>query len=891
MGIQGAEDRAILVDWTQFMPSALKLALLAVLAAGPVAAAEAASPGEFFELYVRPVLAANCYSCHTGSRTGGLRLDTREQALKGGNSGPAIVPGDAERSLLIQAVSQTHPRLKMPPGGKLKDDEIASLKAWINAGAAWPEAAPAIPTKSEYKITAEQRAFWAFQPVRNPPLPQVRKAAWAKAPIDRFVLAALEARGLEPGRAADKRTLIRRATFDLIGLPPTPEDVDAFLRDAKPDAFARVVDRLLASPRYGERWGRYWLDVARYSDDRLDSERDNPYPNAFRYRDWVIQAFNDDMPYDLFAKAQIAGDLVPGNVSTKYLAGLGFYALSPEFQDDRVDATTRGFLGLTVACAQCHDHKYDPIPSQDYYSLLGIFNNTEQREYPLGPESAVAAYRAQKEKVEKQEKALKDFAARQGGELGGILAEKTAQFLMAARKLATAEGLDQEALGRWEKYLNKRDREHPYLKRWDELTAQNASTEDFRKTARDFQDFLLAVKAEKEVIDEKNHITLGLNPSRDDLSSASLLSLERDKYILWRDVFEEPHGVLYFGLKEIGPYLHGEWKEHFEHMQAQLKDLKAAMPPEYPFLQGIADAKKLKKQRVYLRGNQDSLGEEAPPRFLAILKEGRNKTFTQGSGRLELAEAIADPRNPLTARVIVNRIWQHHFGQGLVRTPSNFGRLGDRPSHPELLDYLAYRLVEKDWSIKAMHRELMLSEAYQLSADYSAKAYTIDPENRLLWRANRRRLDIEALRDTLLFVCGDLDLSSGGPPARLNPDNKRRTVYGFISRRRLDGMLALFDFPNPNNTSEQRMATNVPLQRLFFMNSELVAQESKSLARRLDGEGGDRARIRRAYRLLFDRAPSAEETKLGIQFLRESKGSWPQYAQVLLSSNELSFVE
>jgi hypothetical protein len=873
------------------MRPAVKLAFVACCAALPLAAAEAENPGEFFELRVRPVLAKNCYTCHTESQMGGLRLDSRERALKGGNSGPAIQPGDAEHSLLIQAVSQTHAKLKMPPGGKLKDDEVASLKAWVNAGAVWPETGPVIAVKTEYKITPEQRAFWAFQPVRDPTLPQVRDAAWAKGPIDRFILAGLETRSLTPAPAADKRTLIRRATLDLIGLPPTPAEVDAFLKDSAPDAFAKVVDRLLASPHYGERWGRYWLDVARYSDDKLDSERDNPYPNAFRYRDWVIQAFNDDMPYDQFVKAQIAGDLLTGGDRVKNEAGLGFYALSPEFQDDRVDATTRGFLGLTVACAQCHNHKYDPIPAQDYYSLLGIFNNTEPHEYPLAPAEVVAVYSARKESVEKQEKALKDFAARQDEELAEILAEKTARFLMAARKLGPATGLDPQTLTRWEKYLAKPDIEHPYLKHWDELAARSASPDEFQKAAQEFQDVLLAVNVEHKVVEDKNHITLGLNPSRDDLSSASLISLDRDKYILWRDVFEEPKGVLYFDAKQIGPYLHGEWKEHLDNMQAELKTLKAVLPPEYPFLHGIEDVKTLKTQRVYLRGNHDSLGEEAPPRFPAILSDGTRRTFTNGSGRLELAEAIVDPRNPLTARVMVNRIWQHHFGQGLVRTPSNFGQLGDRPSHPELLDYLARRFVESKWSVKALHREMMLSAAYQLGTQYSEKAAATDPENRLLWRANRRRLDIEAIRDTLLFVAGDLDLSSGGRPERLNADNKRRTVYGLVSRRKLDGMLALFDFPNPNNTSEQRMATNVPLQRLFFMNGDLVAEESASLAKRLSAEGGDQARIRQAYRLVFEREPSGEEMKLGIEFLRESHEAWPQYAQVLLSSNELSFVE
>jgi mono/diheme cytochrome c family protein len=852
-------------------------------------AAEATNPAEFFELHVRPVLAKNCYTCHTESRMSGLRLDSREQVLKGGKTGPAIVPGDAEHSLLIQAISYAHPRLKMPPGGKLSDDDIANLKAWVNAGAVWPDTGPAIAATPAYKITPQQRAFWAFQPVRKPALPEVRDAAWAKTPIDRFIMAGLEAKGLTPVPTADKRTLIRRATYDLTGLPPTPAEVDAFLHDTSPEAFAKVVDRLLASPRYGERWGRYWLDVARYSDDKLNSERDEPYPNAFRYRDWVIQAFNDDMPYDLFIKAQIAGDLLPSTDRAKYEAGLGFYALSPEFQDDRVDATTRGFLALTVACAQCHDHKYDPIPSQDYYSLLGVFNNTENHDYPLAPEKVVAEWQKKKDSIDKQEKALNDFIARQNEELAGIMAEKTARFLLASRDLAPADGLDPETLSRWKKYLAKKEREHPYLKAWDGL-AEDATKDECEQAAQQFQDLLLAVNAEKKEIDDKNRITLGLNPSREDLSSASLLSLARDKYILWRDMFAEK-GVLYFGKDHIGDYLQGEWKAHLDTMRDRLKELKAELPPQYPALHGIEDVQKLKTQHIYLRGNHDSLGAEAPPRFLAILSQEPRPKFTHGSGRLDLAEAIADPRNPLTARVMVNRIWQHHFGQGLVRTASNFGQLGDRPSHPELLDYLAARFVENHWSVKAMHREIMLSAAYQLSADYSAKDYAADPENRLVWRANRRRLDIEALRDTLLFVSGDLDLTAGGPPARFDTDNKRRTVYGLVSRRKLDTMLALFDFPNPNGTSEQRLATNVPLQRLFFMNGDLVTRESKDLAQRLSAESGDQARIRMAYRLLFDRPPTREELKLGLAFLRQSGDALPQYAQVLLSSNELNFVE
>jgi hypothetical protein len=855
-----------------------------LLACGCAPAAD--NSGEFFESRVRPVLAKNCYACHTNTRMGGLQLDSRENALKGGNSGPAIVPGHADQSLLVQAITQRHEKFKMPPGGKLKPDEISAIEAWINAGAVWP-AGTAQPAAPGYVITAQQHAYWAFRPVANPAVPKVRHASWAKSPIDHFILAALESRGLEPARPADRADLIRRASFDLTGLPPTPEEVSAFAADKSPDAFAKVVDRLLSSPRYGERWGRYWLDIARYSDDRLNSTQDDPYPNAWRYRDWVIQAFDDDMPYDLFVKAQIAGDLIPTPDRAKLEPGLGFYALSPEFQDDRVDATTRGFLGLTVACAQCHDHKYDPIPTTDYYSLLGVFNNSEVSEYPLAPEDVVKTYNGEAKKAADKEKELKEFIDTQSSQLADILATKTARFLLAARQSEVPGGLDHRTLDRWKKYLKDPKKEHPYLKPWFEA---GDNEQALHKAAAEFQEKVLAINAEKKLIDEKNKITLGLDPSRSDLSNASLLSLERDKYMLWRDLFEAK-GVLHHGTDEIEEYLSGEWREHLKTLRAEAAELKRVLPAKYPFLHTLRDGQKNKPQHVYLRGDRGNPGDLVEPHFLSILSAGPPAKFQHGSGRLDLAEAIADPGNPVTARVMVNRIWQHHFGYGIVRTPSNFGELGERPTHPELLDYLARRLVENHWSIKAMHREIMLSAAYQLSTDYSAANFAADPDNRLLWRANRQRLDAESLRDALLYVSGNLDLKMGGPPERLDkPENHRRTLYGFISRRRLDPMLALFDFANPNSTSDQRMATNVPLQRLFFMNSALMAEESRTLAGRLKAEPDDSARIRKAYRLLLGREPKAQEMKLGLEFLRDSQEAWPRYTQVLLSSNEFSFV-
>ena len=369
-------------------------------------AAFAEQPADFFETRIRPLLAKNCYACHTDSAMGGLKLDTRENLMKGGQDGVVIVPGDPDKSLLIQAIRQTHEWLKMPPKGKLSNQELDDFSAWVKAGAVWPEstAASFVPAGPAYVITQQQRDFWAFRPVRKPAIPVIKNQTWPKNGIDHFILTKLEEKGLQPVKPAEKRVLLRRATFDLIGLPPTPAEIDKFLSDTSPTAFAKVIDRLLASPHYGERWGRYWLDLARYADGQLGASKDTPYPNAYRYRDWVVNAFNSDMPYDLFVKAQIAGDQLKDDL----LPGLGFYAMAAD-GDDRVDVTGQVFMGLTIGCAKCHDHKYDPIPTKDFYSLLGVFKSTEVKEYPLAPEAEVEAYKSQKKKIDDQKILIEDF--------------------------------------------------------------------------------------------------------------------------------------------------------------------------------------------------------------------------------------------------------------------------------------------------------------------------------------------------------------------------------------------------------------------------------------------------------------------------------------------------
>jgi len=924
--------------------SLIALVWIAVLA-GLVSSPRAADDRDFFETNVRPVLASNCYDCHADMRSGGLRLDSREAMLKGGKSGPAIVPGDPEKSLLIQAVRQSG-TLKMPKGGKLTDAEINGLVEWVKNGAMWPTFAATtsaaakagkptspLPTSvsgaTAYVITPERRAFWSFQPIHATPPPTVKDGSWARTDFDRFVLARLEREGLAPVRAADRATLLRRATLDLIGLPPTPEEISAFEKDTSPDAFAKVVDRLLASPHYGEAWGRMWLDVARYGEDdyrSLDPKRRgfNPYPNAYLYRDWVIDAFNDDMPYDRFVKAQLAGDLIDEAARARTLPALGFLGLGPWYYDngaveitraderhDRVDVVSRGFLGITVGCARCHDHKYDPIPTTDYYSLAGVFVNTTYHEYPQVPQAVVDEYKAQDKKIENKEKLLAEFQTIESEQLAQTLALQASKYMQAAwkvtgepkeemAKVVDAGKLDYELFDRWLKFLAKPPKFYPFLTPWQEMIKSGGTAARAKTLADEFQSLLLDVMFARKEIKEENDIiaakalpgTKKKEPAKlpsdfvtnDDFCpgcSLELKSLPIERTNLWTDVFQRDlqdgfdpaqasdrvrPGLLSFRGWGLERQLSAERRRYVEDLRADIKALRAAQPPPYPFVHGVKDAEKPVDLKVSKRGSPFNLGDEVPRHFLSVLTPGAPMPFTKGSGRLELAEAIV--KEPIAIRVIVNRIWKGHFGTGIVDTPSNFGANGERPSNPELLEYLSQWFVDHGLSIKQLHREIMLSAVYQLSADHAQRNFEKDSGNRLYWRGNRHRMTAEQIRDSLLAISGAIDRKMGGPSEPLTPSYNRRTVYGRVSRYRLDEYLQLFDFPSANLSSERRFTTNVPLQRLFFMNSDFMQQQGELLARRLEGEPDATAKVQKAYYLIFGRSASEAEAKAALAYLR-----------------------
>ncbi len=773
---------------------------------------------QFFEAKIRPVLVAHCYECHSAQAKivqANLYLDTREGTRRGGDSGSAVTPGKVAKSLLIDALR--YDGYEMPPRGKLSERVIADFVKWVEMGAPDPRdgAAPAVKTID----LAQGRQFWSFQPPRRTPLPPVQNQDWPRTEIDRFVLAKLEAAGLSPAPDADRRRLIRRLSFDLIGLPPSPAEVEAFAHDASPEAVARLVDRLLASPQFGERWGRHWLDVARYAESS-GLERNVPYRMAWRYRDYVYDAFNADMPYDQFIREQLAGDLLPSTTVVdrdRQLTATGFLAVGTralterveeqflmDVADEQLDATSRAFLASTVTCARCHDHKFDPIPTTDYYALAGIFRSTE----------SLAGVRPLR----------REFSYTLVAMLGD-------EALRAGSTKAIQDRIVEVQ------------------------NAINQGTSDLRKAT--------AAKDAAQVEVAKNRLRQANEQMIETLAAA-----------------EAP--------AEHGPR----------------------------FAMSVRDRDQPVDCAVRIRGEVDQLGEVAPRGFLSVISDDRSPRIpAKSSGRLELATWIASPDNPLTARVMVNRIWQHLFSRGLVESCDNFGLTGELPTHPELFDYLAIRFIDHGWSIKQAIREMVLSRAYQQSDAGNATAYELDPDNRLLWRFARRRLEAEPIRDALLSVAGQLDrdrpygsaslklvnieLGSSAKNLALDDSPRHRAAYLPMLRGNVPEMLSLFDMADPSLVMGRRDVTSVATQSLYLMNGKFVIELAQRFAQRvLEQSPDDAARVDAAFEIAFARQPSSAERHAVVEFVRAEQANanrseldaWTGVCQALCGSAEFMYV-
>jgi hypothetical protein len=851
------------VDRSVLIGALLLLANAASLRAQP-------TPDEFFEAKIRPVLAQRCFACHSSALKdpkGALVLDTKAGILNGGRLGPAIVPGKPADSRLLQALRYADPHLQMPPSGKLADQVIADFEQWIAAGAHDPRvdtaaaAAPGRRVVGESEL-AKGRQWWAFQPVHEGPAPAFTPAAshgtTVRTKLDTFVLAKQAEKGMTSAPEADPRTLVRRAYVDLVGLKPTYEEIEAFAGDTSPDRYEQLIDRLLASPQYGERWARYWLDVVRYAEDNQGNITNPPYPHAWRYRDWVIESLNADVPYDRFVKLQLAADLMPGT-SRSDMRALGIIALGPQDHkdvrlsvdvvgtiqlndwDERLDTVSRGILGLSVACARCHDHKFDPIQQKDYYRLQSVFASTQR--------------------------ALRPFF--------DIDPETETRFMWVYQRMFdlhyTANLLESDPGSKPEQAARQ------VAKFRQELTRLQAEVDGMSRAYPAIADYIRTVPYPGEKAPKPSGAAAAdvARPAETKPLPADLVpNGERT-----RNAEGSPR-------KKIDPrapflnsvYDAGVWWDDSEP-DLTFFDAKPGVPRDLPLYRG---------------GNLTTPGDVAPRGFPLVLAKGP-ADFHNGSGRLELGERVFTDAAALSARVIVNRVWGWHFDKYLVGTPSDFGAQGLQPTHPELLDDLSARFIASGWSMKWLHREIMLSATYRQSSRPRPEAMEIDPTNQLLWRMNPRRMDIEAYRDSILQICGTLDRRMYGPSEDLDTAS-RRTLYSTLSRTRSNAdVLKLYDVPQPMQHIPMRYLTINPLQALFVMNSGFIEAQASALAKDVASVPTQDApeMVRTLYRKIFARDPDREETELGVKYLADTTGgpgvNVARYAQALLATNEVIF--
>ena len=966
---------------------------------------------DFFEKKIRPVLAESCYECHSASAKklkGGLYLDTADGLVKGGDSGPGIIPGNPAKSLIL--ITMRHedkdPDLAMPPKkDKLSDAVIADFEQWVKMGAPDPRTEKGL-AKSATWDAAKAKDHWAFKKISNPPVPKPADAKhFIQNPIDNFVLAKLDEKKLTPSAKADKHTLIRRVTYDLIGLPPTPQEVDAFLADNSPNAYEKIVDRLLASPRYGERWARHWLDIARYADtsgDRQGGGKRVPlYPHAWTYRDYVIDAFNRDLPYDQFVIEQIAADRLPeAKTEVSKLAALGFLTVGKRFMgnendviDDRIDVVTKGIMGITGACARCHDHKFDPIPTKDYYSLYGVFTSSQEVAdgSPLSDPEKNPHFKEFQTAVAKVEKEVEEYSKTEAARLLSGMLEKSGEYMLVAHEAKTTsdsrkkggnfrlaardKGLKAELAAIWldrVKGIEAGKKNDPVFGPWvkfSELPADKfaesapalakeiaASADVTPAIAKPFATKVPASLKDVAAIYTEAFDTLHKQLKLDefvgykggrarfDIAKTQVTLPDADMDALRKQIYADNSAILP-GEQDMARALGNQFTTQQGAIRNKIVNLKLTHPGAPVKAMSVVDRDKPRDAAVLVRGEPQNRGAIVPRQFPAILTTGERKPFTDGSGRLEMAKLIASRDNPLTARVIVNRVWQWHFGQAIVRTVSDFGTRSEPPTHPEMLDFLATWLMDNGWSLKKLSKFIVMSAAYQQDSRATPVGMKTDPTNQWLWRSNIQRLDFEQVRDSLLTFGEKLDLTMGGQPFALagtgsgkgryasadldsmKGRTNRRSVYAFIDRSALPEMFNTFDFANPDMSTGERIMTTVPQQALFMMNSPFLVEQVKSILARPDiaAATSDAEKVRLIFRTLFQRAPRPDELKLAEQFLTtespEPKTSetaavaiaqpdaaqakpvkktpvsqmtplnqWERYTQVILLTNELIFL-
>jgi cytochrome c553 len=955
------------------------VALLWVLVfAGHLSAAEG---DEFFESRIRPVLVERCYSCHSTQAKmamGGLRLDTAEALRKGGDSGPSIVPGDPSRSRLIEAVRYSSLRLKMPPSGKLTDAQIADFERWVAMGAPDPRTPPATaatapkPSAAGTMDLAAARRFWSLQPTARPTLPTVRNSAWVRSPIDAFLLSKLEQKGLQPAAAATPRAWIRRVTFDLTGLPPTPQEIDDYLADKSTEADRRVVERLLASPHYGERWARHWLDLVRFAETN-GHEFDNEKLDSWRYRDYIIRAFNQDLPYDQLVKEHVAGDLLANPRlsldGTHYESPLGTGAFwfgeilnsatdsvksRADMVDNQLDVFGKTFLGLTVACARCHDHKFDPIPTADYYALAGVMHSTYVREAVIDSpkrQSEIEAAHRRVAEINARIRALvpdtdtpqpKPLALREGDVVfedfndgyegwtaaGAAFGQRPTRQIAPNQPIANFAG---EALAssfgagtdRLVGSLTSRKFKMPKL--WVHVRLAGTKGDRYIKEREQLRVTVVADDHKSEHFVSKgtpglHWVTIRMTKEIGrtcyfefvDRSTSGHIAVDT---ILFSDHDKPPADAdapLPGGPATLEDRIPSPGRSELAELRRQRAAAEAAIPPSaFAMISMEEDPHNVK---LHIRGSHQNLGAEVPRAFLRVLSKGdQAEPFRQGSGRLELAEAIASPTNPLTTRVMVNRVWKHHFGQGLVHSLDNFGKMGELPSHPELLDWLAVRFIESKWSIKELHRLITLSSAYRMSATTSARAMEADPRNSLLHHMPVRRLEAEAIRDTMLSISGMLQPALYGPSVvphiskyqdgRGKPKSGpldgegRRSIYIQVRRNFIPPMFLAFDYPLPVSAIGARGVSTVPSQALLMLNNEFVAAAASAWARQtIRDENVPERRVQRLYAQAFGRPPEDWEQRDTLSFIAAAKAqdeqrAWTDLCHVLLNSAEFLYVQ